>query len=87
MGTTGALTNVDKLLRTELVHGIQQENAAEKLKGIILLKKEVQPLRSLSIPYIKGVSAKFTRIVNRYNIKIVFKTSHTLRNLQYTRKN
>jgi hypothetical protein len=39
LDTTGVLTNVDKLLRTELVRGIQQENPAEKLKRIILLKK------------------------------------------------
>jgi hypothetical protein len=79
LGTTGALTNVDKMLNTELLRGIQQENAVEKLKIIALLKKEVQSLRSISITYIRGVSARFTRIANKYNIKIVFKTSHALR--------
>jgi hypothetical protein len=39
----------------------------------------VQPPRSISILSIRGVSAKFTRIANRYNIKIVFKMSHALR--------
>jgi len=60
-----------------MVRGMQQqESAAEKLKRIFLFMKKVQPLRSISIPYIRGVSAKFTCIANRYNIKMVFKTSH-----------
>jgi hypothetical protein len=31
------------------------------------------------IPYVKGVSEKFKRIGNRYNIRVIFKTKHTLR--------
>jgi hypothetical protein len=31
------------------------------------------------IPYVKGVSEKFRRIGNRYNIRTIFKTSHTIR--------
>jgi hypothetical protein len=31
------------------------------------------------IPYVKGISEKFKRIGNRYNIKTIFKTKHTLR--------
>jgi predicted GIY-YIG superfamily endonuclease len=33
----------------------------------------------MSIPYIRDVSEKFECIAKRYNIKTVFKTSHTLR--------
>jgi len=33
----------------------------------------------MSIPYIRDVSEKFKCIAKRYNIKTVFKTSHTLR--------
>jgi hypothetical protein len=44
------------------------------------LKKEVQPLSFISINYTSGVSVKFKSIVNRYNIRTVFKTMHTLRN-------
>jgi hypothetical protein len=32
------------------------------------------------IPYVKGISDKFKRIGNKYNIKTIFKTKHTLRN-------
>jgi hypothetical protein len=32
------------------------------------------------IPYVKGVSEKFKRIGNRYNIGTIFKTKHKLRN-------
>jgi hypothetical protein len=32
------------------------------------------------ITYVNGVSEKFKRIVNRYNIRTIFKTVHTLRN-------
>jgi hypothetical protein len=31
------------------------------------------------IPYVKGISEKFKRIGNRYNIRTIFKTKHTLR--------
>jgi hypothetical protein len=31
------------------------------------------------IPYVKGVSEKFKRIVNMYNIRMIFKTKHNLR--------
>jgi hypothetical protein len=33
------------------------------------------------IPYVKGISEKFKRIGNKYNIKTIFKTKHTLRNI------
>jgi hypothetical protein len=31
------------------------------------------------IPYVKGISEKFRRIGNRFNIRTIFKTKHTLR--------
>jgi hypothetical protein len=31
------------------------------------------------IPYLKGVSEKFKRIGNRYNIRMIFRTKNTLR--------
>jgi hypothetical protein len=37
------------------------------------------PLGLLFIPYVKGISEKFKRIGNRYNIRTVLKTKHTLR--------
>jgi hypothetical protein len=33
------------------------------------------------IPYVEGVSEKFKRIGNRHNIRMIFKTIHTLRSL------
>jgi hypothetical protein len=33
------------------------------------------------IPYVKGISEKFKHIGNRYNIKTIFKTRHTLKSL------
>jgi hypothetical protein len=33
------------------------------------------------IAYVKGISDKFKRIGNKYNIKTVFKTKHTLRDI------
>jgi hypothetical protein len=33
------------------------------------------------IPYVEGVSEKFKRIGNRQNIRMIFKTIHTLRSL------
>jgi hypothetical protein len=41
--------------------------------------KEQKPLDSVCIPYVKGVSEKFKRIGNPYNIRTIFKTEHTLR--------
>jgi hypothetical protein len=36
-------------------------------------KKEEKPLETVYIPYVKGISEKFKRIGNQYNIKTVFK--------------
>jgi hypothetical protein len=33
----------------------------------------------MHIPYVKGGSEKFKLIRNRYNIKAIFRTEHTLR--------
>ncbi|PNF31038.1 hypothetical protein B7P43_G17855, partial [Cryptotermes secundus] len=49
-------------------------------KGSSRPKKEESPLCSVYIPYVKGVSEKFKRIGNRYNIRTIFRTKHTLRN-------
>jgi hypothetical protein len=48
-------------------------------KGSSHLNKEEKPLCYLYIPYVKGVLEKFKCIANRYNIKTIFKTKHTLR--------
>jgi hypothetical protein len=40
---------------------------------------DITSLSTVVIPYFKCVSEKFRRIGNRYNLKIVFKTNHTLR--------
>jgi hypothetical protein len=40
------------------------------------LNKEQKPLGSVYIPYVKGVSEKFNRVRNRYNIWTIFKFSH-----------
>jgi len=37
-----------------------------------------EKLGFLSISYTRGVSEKFKRVVNRYNIKTVFRKRHTL---------
>jgi predicted GIY-YIG superfamily endonuclease len=36
---------------------------------------------TIFIPYVKGISDMFKRIGNKYNIKTIFKTEHTLRNV------
>jgi hypothetical protein len=33
------------------------------------------------IPYVKGISEKFRCIKNRFNLRIIFKTKHTLRGI------
>jgi hypothetical protein len=48
-------------------------------KGSSRLNEEQKPLGSVYMPYVKGVSEKFKRIGNRYNIRTIFKTKHTLR--------
>jgi hypothetical protein len=48
-------------------------------KGSSHQNTEENPLGSVHIPYVKGVSEKFERIGNRYNIRTIFKTKHKLR--------
>jgi hypothetical protein len=48
-------------------------------KGSISPNKEGKPLGSVYIPYVKGVSERFRRIGNRYNIRTIFKTKRALR--------
>jgi hypothetical protein len=40
---------------------------------------EEKPLGSVYIPHVKGVSEKFKHIGNRYNIRTIFRTKHTIR--------
>jgi hypothetical protein len=49
------------------------------LEGSNLPSKEVKPLGSLCIPYVKGVSEKFKHKRNRYNIRMIIRKKHTLR--------
>jgi predicted GIY-YIG superfamily endonuclease len=49
-------------------------------KGSSRLNKEEKPLGCVYIPYVKGFSEKFKRIVNRFNVRTFFRTKHTLRN-------
>jgi hypothetical protein len=43
-------------------------------RAVVVRKKEEKPLASVYIPYVKGVSEKFKRKANQYNIKTIFKT-------------
>jgi hypothetical protein len=45
----------------------------------VVRKKEAKPLGFVCIAYVKGVSEKFKRIGNGYNIRTMFRTQHTLR--------
>jgi predicted GIY-YIG superfamily endonuclease len=49
------------------------------LRAVFIRKKEEKPLGLVYIPYVKGVSEKFKRTGNQYNIRTIFKTKHTLR--------
>jgi hypothetical protein len=42
--------------------------------------KEEKSMGSVYIPYAKGISEKLRCIGNRYNIRTIYKTKHTLRN-------
>jgi hypothetical protein len=46
-------------------------------KGTRHPKTEEKPLGSVYIPYVKGVSEKFKRIGNRYNIRTIFRKKHS----------
>jgi hypothetical protein len=48
-------------------------------KGSSCLRKEAKPLGSLYISYVKGVSEKFKRIRNQYNIRKISRMKHTPR--------
>jgi hypothetical protein len=69
-------------------HDLQLNGFPPKLINTIInntggnnrLRNEVKPIGSVVIPYVKGISDKFKRIENRYNIRTIFKTRHTLRN-------
>jgi hypothetical protein len=48
-------------------------------KGSSRLNKEQNPLGSVYVSYVKGLSEKFKSIGNRYNYRTIFKTKHILR--------
>jgi hypothetical protein len=48
-------------------------------KGSSHPNKEEKLLGSVYIPYVKGISEKFKRTGNRYNVRTIFRTKHTLR--------
>jgi hypothetical protein len=48
-------------------------------KGSSRLNKNQKPLGPVYIPYVNDVLGKFKRIGNQYNIRTIFKTTHTLR--------
>jgi hypothetical protein len=51
-------------------------------KGNSLLSKEVKPLGSVYIPYVKDVPEKFKCIGSQYDIETIFRTKHILRSSQ-----
>jgi hypothetical protein len=69
-------------------HDLQLNGFPPKLINTIInntrgnnqLRNEVKPTGSVVIPSMKGISDKFKRIGNRYNIRTIFKTKHTLKN-------
>jgi hypothetical protein len=75
------LVEANNLRRDLQLNGYPQGfiNSVLKSKGSSRQKKEDKPLGSVCIPHVKGVSEKFKRIANQYNIRTVFKTKHTLR--------
>jgi predicted GIY-YIG superfamily endonuclease len=75
------LVEVNNLRRDLQLSGYPQGfiNSVVRSKGSSHQKNEEKPLGSMYIPYVKGVSEKFKRIGNQYNIRTVFKTKHTLR--------
>jgi hypothetical protein len=47
-------------------------------RAAVIQIKEEKPLASVFIPCVKGVSEKFNCIWNRYNIRTISKTEHSL---------
>jgi hypothetical protein len=50
-------------------------------KGSGCPNKKENPLGSVYIPYVKGVSVKFKHIGNQYNVRMIFRMKHTCRRL------
>jgi hypothetical protein len=78
------LFNEIKNMRRDLkLSGYQQRFIESVLKSGGSCRPEEEerkkPLGLVFIPNVKGISEKFKRIGNRYNIRTVFKTKHTLR--------
>jgi hypothetical protein len=66
-----------------LVLGLCPSSILKNSKGSSHPNTEEKPLGSVYIPYVKGVSEKFKRIGNQYNIRMIFKTKHKLMCLMY----
>jgi hypothetical protein len=66
-----ALSGYPPFFADSIVKGLTVKSRPETEKKI--------PLGTVVIPYVKSVSEKFRRIGNQYNIRTVFKTSHTHR--------
>jgi hypothetical protein len=75
------LNELSNLKRDLQLNGYPQGfiNSAINSKGSSHLNTEGKPLGSVYIPHVKGVSEKFERIGNRYNIRTIIKTKHKLR--------
>jgi predicted GIY-YIG superfamily endonuclease len=75
------LVEVSNLKHDFQLNGYSQGfiNSVIRSKGSSLRKEEDKPLGIVYIPYVKGISEKFKRIGNQYNIRTVFRTKHTLR--------
>jgi hypothetical protein len=58
--------------RVSLTHVINSKGSSHP-------NTEEKPLASVYILYVKGISEKFKRTGNRYNIRTIFKTKHKLR--------
>jgi len=78
MGFNSGFKGLKHDIQLNAYHIMFINSVINKPKKNVVLKKEVQQLRFISIPYPRGVSEKFKRVVNRYNSKIVFRRKHTL---------
>jgi hypothetical protein len=77
------LNEISNLKRDLQLNGYPQGfiDSAINSKGSSQPNTEEKPLGFVYIPYVKGVSKKFKRIGNRYDIRTIFKTKHKLRSL------
>jgi hypothetical protein len=64
------------------LNGFPQNSSTQSsiIPGKNQLRNDVKPIGSVVIPYVKGISDKFKRNGNLYNIRTIFKTKYTIRN-------